>query len=88
MKMEREHYDILKQAMVPFVSLAKENREYLLKNKGSYIDLDKRVRWDLLWYVRRAGLLPEDFLFSTLNRYLCDDHIDTALRKIAKELNF
>lgn len=92
MKMQREHYDVLKQAMMPFVSLAKENRNDLLKNNPSYAngtkDINKRVRWDLLWYVKRMGLIPEHFLFDTINAYLNDDHIDSALKKIAKELNF
>lgn len=91
MKMQREHYDVLKQAMMPFVSLAKENRNDLLKNNPSYAngtkDINKRVRWDLLWYVKRMGSIPEYFLVDDLG-YLNGDHIDSALKKIAKELSF
>lgn len=42
---------------------------------------DERVRWDSLWRALQAG----DLSWDILNPYL-DTHIDTALRRIQREV--
>lgn len=44
---------------------------------------EKRARWDLLW---RAPLAKRIGITRSLYEYCNDDHIDTALRNIVKEL--
>lgn len=50
-------------------------------NEGKSKDIEKRLRWDCLY---AAGLTP--FICDNLYSYLNDDHIDTALKNIIKEL--
>jgi hypothetical protein len=83
MKMSLEHYQTLKNKVenvknrIPF----QQHREKIIL-EGKSKDIEKRLRWD---YFSAATYLDFDFigeLYKTLN----DNHIDTALRKIIKEL--
>jgi len=78
MKIKPEHYNHVKQEMakipIETVRQHKENLKLDLRVK----DLDMRLRWD--WF-RAAGLHCD-----VLYKYLDDTHIDTALKKIVKEL--
>lgn len=81
MKMTTEHYNQLQSAIV-----AKHNA--MLKDHAQdysfYLNAGhsaKRHAWDLL---HAAGMTP--FVCDTLYKYLNDDHINTALAKIHKEL--
>lgn len=40
----------------------------------------KRYRWDVLWHAKQT-----EFVCNTLYKYLDDEHIDTALRKIFEQ---
>jgi hypothetical protein len=53
-----------------------------LRGDGRVKDLEMRFRWDLLW---ASGLSPwmSAVLYPT---GVNDDHIDTALRKVVREL--
>lgn len=88
MKMTTEHYETLKLAIAKVSHKAPEHREVLLrqdKYKQSLERLNKRVRWDCYWAAQEY--LPERFVINTLYEYLNDDHIDTALKKIQRELS-
>lgn len=52
-----------------------------LRGRGLHPDSSMRERWDA---VQDAELLP--YLCANLYSYLNDEHIDTALRAIAREV--
>lgn len=54
-----------------------------LRRCAEVADHQKRMRWDLLWAVERDKREP---LIRGLYSYCNDDHIDTALKAIIKEL--
>ena len=80
MKIKQEHYEYIKQEI-------KKNWRYsdqikqAIKNAKNYKDFNKRFRWDMFWL---AGL--SKYASDNLYTYCNDDHIDTVLRKIIKEL--
>jgi len=45
---------------------------------------EKRLRWDLLWSVQNIVRQP---IFDRIYKYAHDDHVDTALRRIVKEIS-
>jgi hypothetical protein len=87
MKMSKTKYGYLRDAIHDAVKYAetesgksiKEWHEGYLKVKIS----EKRFRWDLYW-------MAQQYLYHELRDKICegltDDHIDTALRRIVKEL--
>lgn len=85
MKIQSEHYAILLQA----AEQVKENYpEFTLQ---SYIDNKlgkdhaKRFRWDLSYGMKKY--LPEPhFICDVLYLYMDDTHLDTALKRIVKEV--
>ena len=76
MKIKTEHYDHMRNAIAAIVSA---NAEAVAKHKAAHNT--KRFRWDLF----RAARL-HTFASDTLYSYANDEHIDTALRHIVKEL--
>ncbi len=80
MKMTKEHYRALESAMGEVVERIPFS-EY--KKKGLS---PMRYRWDMLRLCREvncgAVYAPMNFVTTVLYRYLNDDHIDTALRRI------
>jgi hypothetical protein len=86
MKMTVEDYDKLCDVIVP-QDKAGRRRQYFtrqFKNSAIVKDLDKRYRWDLLFFVPTSKREP---LMKELYTYLNDDHIDTALRAIVPALS-
>ena len=79
MKMLKTHYDIIKDA------IASLPREQVLAHKKLKLgkDIDKRFRYDLLYACKLSNWVCDE-----LYLYLNDDHIDTALKSIVKELNY
>jgi len=83
MKIKPEHLAWLKAGIEP-LDTAERRCLYLeskFPNADKVRDLNKRYRWDLL---HAAGLT--DWLCDTLYRYAHDDHVDSALRSIVKDL--
>lgn len=76
MKITEKHYLFMKKKMAENKNKIPAMAIYE-KNKLS----EKRYRWDL---VIKSGLL--NFICDDLYKYLNDSHIDTALRKIVKEI--
>lgn len=71
MKIKPEHYEHIKNAVA-------ENMIKIPFSKYKEQGLSgERYRWDLFW---ASGL--SKFLCGTLYKYLNDDHVDTALRRI------
>lgn len=83
MKIKPEHLAWLKAKIEPLDT--PERRKLYLEGKfpnaSKVIDLNKRYRWDLL---HAAGLTG--WLCDTVYRCAHDDHVDSALRSIVKDL--
>ena len=78
MKITKEHYDHIEQAItekLESLGLTIETAVNHYRHTTPYTD--KVIRWYLL---NGSGLTP--FVCQTLYKYLNDSHIDTALRKI------
>jgi len=69
MKMTREHYEFLKEAI-------KKNESKVIFRFDCTLS-DMRYRWDLLHIS-----VPSKWICDNLYPYLNDDHIDTALKSI------
>lgn len=86
MKMKTEHFQYIKSEIEKFIGDDLEKLKTIYEN-GAFNnadkvkDLDKRFRWDMFHF---AKLLQ--FQCDTLYDYLNDDHIDTALREIFKDV--
>lgn len=83
MKITQEHCNHMKKAIGALDRGKVNAHASAVKSSGRYKDFSKRMRWDL-WYM--ADLTS--FACDTLYNYLHDDHIDTALRSIMKDLNY
>lgn len=84
MKITPEHYAFIKDAIQNkfTVSLVNEHRTFIeAENKAK--DVEKRLRWDLLWLSVKS-----DWICANIYKYADNTHIDTALKKIVKELEF
>lgn len=79
MKIKTEHYQEMKKAIEALP------RDKVLEHKALELGNDKQKRflWDVFW-AAKLYKLTSDCLYDYLN----DDHIETALKKIAKELNY
>ena len=82
MKMTSEHYSYLKAQIAP-IALRINPMDYRkqIVAEGRSKDPDKRVRWDYLWAAKISS-----WLVDNLYSYLNDDHIDTALKAIMRDL--
>ncbi len=82
MKITPEDYAILRNeiSMLPSDEISQLKEK--VKNDPRVKDPAKRLRWDLAYC---AGL--NSWICAVLYQYLDDSHIDTALRKVVKELN-
>jgi hypothetical protein len=79
MKMTDQDYEILKTAIdILSKDIVHRHYEFLVTNYTTG-NVDRRFRWDLLW-ASKVDL-------RRLENDLLDCHIDTALKKIVKELN-
>ena len=92
MKMTNEHFEQLSALIVERAeSVAKRNdktvKQFLAEYRDQVApvanDADMRVRWDLVWSI---PFKTRSELFDQLYKYLNNDHIDTALRKIYNSL--
>lgn len=84
MKIQKDHFDILLQAAKKVKEAYPEfTLENYIKNKIGK-DHEMRFRWDLLYGSKK--FLPEHFVCDVLYKYLNDTHIDTALKRITKEV--
>ncbi len=82
MKITKEHYKILSDAIQEVRKEIPElNLDYYIKNNLGK-DHAKRFRWDCLWAAKKFKKLPDNFVVDILYEYCDNTHIDTALRKI------
>jgi hypothetical protein len=80
MKITPEHYSTLKSIIGSF------NREQVLAHKALKLgkDPEMRFRWDLFTFAMRSG--TGNITINDFYRYANDSHIDTALKRIVREL--
>lgn len=80
MKMTAEHYKFIK-SRINYEKQDVLKYKQSLKSDPRVKDIDKRLRWDLFYFAMPVAWDPKE-----LYGYLNDNHIDTALKKIMKEL--
>jgi hypothetical protein len=80
MKIKQEHYEYMVAAIKPLAPKLADHRKAIVA-EGKANDVDMRLRWDA---ARCAGLIP--FFCSAVYPYANDQHIDTALRAVMREL--
>jgi hypothetical protein len=84
MKIKPGHYEYMRDTITTFV---KENRHELdlhklaLANNPQVKDVGKRLRWDIAY---AAGL--SQYICDNMYPYANDEHVDTVLRNIMKEV--
>lgn len=80
MKMTADHYKIIKSRFVHKKEDVLKYRE-ALSHGGKVKNIGVRLRWDLF-----NMAIPVTWICDNLYPYLNDNHIDTALKKIMKEI--
>lgn len=80
MKIQNEHYEYMKNEIKKVPCKVAYHRECLVKS-AKFNDLETRLAWD---FFRAAKL--DKFACDTLYKYLDDNHINTAVKKIIKEI--
>lgn len=82
MKIKPEHYEYMRAAIRKIATPEKiRMHRAVIVGEGKAQDVEKRLRWDLSY---DAGLTP--WICENIYSYADDDHIDTALRSIMREL--
>lgn len=84
MKIESGHYEKLKKLVSATATKERlaEHRAALVEY-GKCQDVEMRIRWDAFYCIPHEH---RRLLCQELYNYLDDDHIDTALKKIIKEI--
>lgn len=81
MKIKTEHYNHLKTEIqkIPVYQILEHGKA--VKASNTYKDYNMRMRWDILHMLSMSS-----WLCDNLYTYMNDNHIDTALKAIMKEL--
>lgn len=87
MKIKESDYNTLKAAAQKVQKNSPEITPETYKTNKVGKDTNKRFRWDLYWSALKnlRGTNQNEFV-SRIYKYADDSHIDTALKKIVKEL--
>ena len=82
MKITAEHFNHISTAISDAFSAADvdKHREFIIK-EGRAKDIEKRLRWDLLYHT--PGL--SQYLSDNLYAYMDDSHVDTALKAVMRK---
>jgi len=85
MKITTADYDYLKSAMLEVKDKIPAHIEFLKQpeNLVKIKSFDTRLQWD--WF--HAAMRGRNSFLNKMYDYLNDEHIDTALKKIVKEIN-
>jgi hypothetical protein len=81
MKIQPAHYEHMKAAIAAIPAYKIAAHKQFIANENKAKDPAKRLRWDLSHY---AGLTP--FICNNIYSYANDDHVDTALKAIMREV--
>ena len=82
MKINPQDYDDLKTAIVDIVGNRKVADIWANYQANGLSEM--RFRWDLVWSVPNIVRHP---IFDRMYKYAHDSHVDTALRRIVKEIS-
>lgn len=82
MKMTQPHYDHMKSAIALIWTQEKHDaqRQFIM-NEGKAKDIEKRLRWDWFYHAKLSH-----WVCDNLYTYLDDTHLDTAVKRMMKEL--
>lgn len=80
MKIKPKHYAYLKAKLAPFAGEIEKRRAAIIQ-EGRAKDVEKRLRWDLMYAAGLTGWLCDE-----IYKYADDTHFDTALRKAMSEI--
>jgi len=80
MKIQPLHYQQMRDEIAKLAARMPAHRE-AVKASGKFKDLEKRIRWDAL-----HAAIGSQWLCEVIYPYANDEHIDTALRAIMREL--
>lgn len=95
MKIKPEHYAHMRDAIAALPFTPAERRATILEKQperygnGGPGDLEKRVRWDMLWAAVGSSWICDNLYREGVNgpyTGVNDTHIDTALRAIMREV--
>lgn len=81
MKIKPEHFEKLKSELATFSKEKIAAHRKFIINEGKSKDVEKRLRWDLLYYRNLSA-----WVCDNIYPYADDSHLDTALRQIMKGL--
>ena len=81
MKIKPEHYNYMRETMLPHKA-SLPSRRFALSLDPRVKNVEKRLRWDLLY-----ATIKSQWIVDELYPYINDDHIDTALKSILKEMS-
>lgn len=84
LKIEREHYDILAQAIRVEYTNNAANYKAALEGVATSADI-ARFNWDMFRRAKVAGDTTK-WVCDVLYKYLNDDHIDSALRRAVRSV--
>lgn len=79
MKITPQDYQELKALLTPLAPKLAAHRENL-RNHAKFNDLEKRLRWDWLWFSDSKNWVNKVY------KYANDEHIDTALKRAMAEI--
>ncbi|HTS05545.1 MAG TPA: hypothetical protein VMP68_08175 [Candidatus Eisenbacteria bacterium] len=82
MKINQQDYNDLKNAIVGVVGNRKVSDIWANYQANGLSEL--RFRWDLVWHIQNIVRQP---IFDRIYKYAHDSHVDTALRRIVKEIS-
>ena len=82
MKINPQDYDDLKTAIVDIVGNRKVADIWANYQANGLSEM--RFRWDLVWHVQNIVRQP---IFDRMYKYANNSHVDTALRRIVKEIS-
>ena len=81
MKITDETYTKLLNAIRPLADKLKAHENAIISSGKMPKNMAVRVRWDAFWSVKGYEMIPQ-----SEKKELKDNHIDTALRSIMKEI--
>ncbi len=81
MKITNAHYAYMKGEIEKFSSAYVDARRAAIVKEVKAQDIEKRLRWDLCYAANLSA-----WFSARIYTYANDDHIDTALKKIMREL--
>lgn len=84
MKVIPEHFNQIKFAIIKASESHPNHSLFRYKANSQTVT---RWGWDMLWLAQHKGYIDRNYINNTLYRVYNDNHIDTAIRRIANEIS-